>query len=230
MDEAQLQRNMACSLYDWEDVTGFPYDHHDVVYACKHQHEKAITDMLEHYRAPFPLQLVNDSEIRCRNPERIKTNGLKAELEKVHDVRWELVPAYVPVDMDSSVDKIVELLLKVILDTLVRGDEEITIEEICQAIWMVWDAFSAEHQKPLRRKVRELVKQAEATDLEEFMAYGNNSLLLDLGALSDDKVVAKDVFEEKSVGKAEASVYPRYDRQAQKFLARYRPKLQGPPS
>jgi hypothetical protein len=141
---------------------------HDVMLVGRDEVAERLCEGLHRVDVTFPLICETTDGLALRRG-RFCNNELTSLFSPALEIDWDVAPvSYVPFDAESDLATIARFWMPRVVALLVRGERRVILGELIPQVISMWSYLSAEMQSDLRKRVREVMR--EAVDVE-FASY-----------------------------------------------------------
>ncbi|MPZ48251.1 MAG: hypothetical protein GEU75_02880 [Dehalococcoidia bacterium] len=161
---------------------------HDVAVMGSAEHQDRLETGVTESGFAFPLVLADKDGIYL-HLYSFKTPSVDGVLTPRLEIDMDQVPAFVPVDVESTIVTLAEVVIPYVITSLFQRPAQIRLESICMGICpATWDSMGTEPKGVIRGKVRDVLRRASTARFVDTFHFTNNDILeirnnpLELGA------------------------------------------------
>jgi len=133
---------------------------HDVTVVGRDEHADRLRMGIERGAYTFPL-LVADDDGLALSHNQFQISQLSSLFSPKLEINWSRVPSrFVPLDSDSPLWEVAEVLAPKILHYMSERRPRVTLEQICADVCNTWSIMGTPVKDAFRGKVREVLVQA----------------------------------------------------------------------
>jgi hypothetical protein len=138
----------------------------DAVFVGNEIHRNDLEDSMARHDVQAPLLTVGSDRVRLTGIE--PASGLKA-FELAH--KAGLPPARFPIDQQSPIEEIRELVLPILVAAQARQEETLDVEAVCREVLPEWPVLGKEAQRSFLARVDDTMRRLVGGDLGVQFSY-----------------------------------------------------------
>lgn len=179
-DDDQLKRYSRVTRSDIITKAFLPplaTNYYDIAIVGKYEYRDRLKIGVEKGGYPFPLilKMVNGLKLYYNQFQVTEINNIFQPLLKVN---WKYIPrSFIPLNSESELWEIAELLLPIILKYLKDKRTTISIEDICKDSCITWDIMGTPGKDDFRSNLKKVLGQASRHEFRGIFRSGGRKFI-----------------------------------------------------
>jgi hypothetical protein len=176
----QAEKYAAMTCEDLARFVGLPFDHQNAVlqpmYACLHESQDRVRLGLDKAGLEAPLLVIGDSQVRLDAGPNDRVAPFTVDVSGPP-------PRYIAVDVDSSDQEFLEILIPELITAANRGDEFVSLTTVMGSVVPYWNVYGADAKKQLVSRAQQALAIAFAKHFPNDFRFEASGMKLDRGII-----------------------------------------------